>query len=412
MTSANENRTRYPGIYEYTIGEGDHTEIRFLYRIRDREGRGIKKRGFTSMSRAREARSEVEAEIRSGSYAATASGRVTVSECWEHYRDAKKTRLKPSSLHSLERSWASYVQPRWGKTQVSKVSRRAVQQWATALTAGERVPTSEAARSRQTGGTRSASVVIRAVEVLRGALQVAVDDRRIAANPAKGVELPRKGKGKTGAARRYLARTDVRAVADACLRPSDRCLFLVLALGGLRWGEAVGLRVEDVDVTHGRLHVRRSVSQVGGVWHETEPKTWERRSVPIPRHLADELYGLIADRPGDELVFPSPQNPASFRTLPRHVAADAPGRPQWLQAALGRAGVPYLSPHDLRHTAASLAVQSGASVKAVQRMLGHESASMTLDVYSDLFDSDLDEVAQRADAAWEELEGALADTPA
>lgn len=55
--------------------------------------------------------------------------------------------------------------------------------------------------------------------------------------------------------------------------------------------------------------------------------------------------------------------------------------------------------HDLRHTAASLAVSSGANVKAVQRMLGHASAAMTLDVYSDLFDDDLDAVADRLDQA-------------
>ena len=57
----------------------------------------------------------------------------------------------------------------------------------------------------------------------------------------------------------------------------------------------------------------------------------------------------------------------------------------------------YLSPHDLRHTAASLAVQSVASVKAVQRMLGHASAVMTLDVYAHRFDSDLEDGAARMD---------------
>ncbi|MBA3719445.1 MAG: tyrosine-type recombinase/integrase, partial [Nocardioidaceae bacterium] len=57
------------------------------------------------------------------------------------------------------------------------------------------------------------------------------------------------------------------------------------------------------------------------------------------------------------------------------------------------------TPHDLRHTAASLAVAAGANVKAVQRMLGHASAAMTLDVYSGLLDDDLDGVAERLDAA-------------
>jgi integrase len=58
-----------------------------------------------------------------------------------------------------------------------------------------------------------------------------------------------------------------------------------------------------------------------------------------------------------------------------------------------------LSPHELRHTAASLAVSAGANVKAVQPMLGHASAAMTLDIYAELFDTDLDAVADRLDAA-------------
>jgi integrase len=58
-----------------------------------------------------------------------------------------------------------------------------------------------------------------------------------------------------------------------------------------------------------------------------------------------------------------------------------------------------MTPHDLRHTAASLAVQAGANVKAVQLMLGHASAAMTLDVYAGLFGDDLDAVADRLDEA-------------
>jgi integrase len=57
--------------------------------------------------------------------------------------------------------------------------------------------------------------------------------------------------------------------------------------------------------------------------------------------------------------------------------------------------------HDLRHTAASLAISAGANVKAVQRMLAHASAAMTLDVYSDLFDDDLNAVSDRLDKAYQ-----------
>ena len=61
--------------------------------------------------------------------------------------------------------------------------------------------------------------------------------------------------------------------------------------------------------------------------------------------------------------------------------------------------MPRVTPHDLRHTAASLAISAGANVKAVQRMLGHASAAMTLDRYADLFEDDLEGVAQALDAA-------------
>ena len=79
-------------------------------------------------------------------------------------------------------------------------------------------------------------------------------------------------------------------------------------------------------------------------------------------------------------------------------------RPRVFAPAVSRAQkadptFPTITPHDLRHTAASLAVSSGANVKAVQTMLGHASAVLTLDTYSDLFPDDLDAVAAHLDEA-------------
>jgi integrase len=65
----------------------------------------------------------------------------------------------------------------------------------------------------------------------------------------------------------------------------------------------------------------------------------------------------------------------------------------WFTAAVKRSGVQKITPHDLRHTCASLVVSAGVNVLALQRMLGHASAKMTLDTYADLFDDDLDAVA-------------------
>ena len=71
----------------------------------------------------------------------------------------------------------------------------------------------------------------------------------------------------------------------------------------------------------------------------------------------------------------------------------------WLDDAANLIGQDGLTPHELRHTASTLAISAGANVKAVQRMLGHASAAVTLDVYSDLFDDDLDAVSVALDEA-------------
>ena len=74
-------------------------------------------------------------------------------------------------------------------------------------------------------------------------------------------------------------------------------------------------------------------------------------------------------------------------------------RRYWFNDAAAEIGIPGLTPHELRHTCASLAVSVGANVKALQKMLGHASAAITLDVYADLFDEDLDDVARALNTA-------------
>ena len=88
--------------------------------------------------------------------------------------------------------------------------------------------------------------------------------------------------------------------------------------------------------------------------------------------------------------------------IARQQVPSAPGQHRHLpllDVAATAIGLKGLTPHELRHIAASLAVSAGANVKAVQRMLGHASAAVTLDVYADLFDDDLDSVATALDQA-------------
>lgn len=162
--------------------------------------------------------------------------------------------------------------------------------------------------------------------------------------------------------------------------------MFTLAYCGLRCAEAAALRVRDVDLLRRRLSVVRAVAEVGGRFVVGAPKAHHHRSVPIPAFLADELASEFAGRGADDLAFPAPKG-GMLRNLTF--------RRGWFDQAAAEIGLAGLTPHELRHTAASLAVSAGATVKAVQRMLGHASAAMTLGVYAGPFSDDLDVVADR-----------------
>jgi integrase len=164
---------------------------------------------------------------------------------------------------------------------------------------------------------------------------------------------------------------------------------MVLAYCGLRWSELAALRAEHVDLLRRRLNICEAVTEInGGPLAWGTPKSHEARSVPLPRFLVDELAAHLAGRGKRDLL---------FTTVNGEVLRNRNARRSWFDRAAAAIGQAGFTPHELRHTAASLAVSSGANVKAVQRMLGHASAAMTLDIYADLFDSDLDAVADRLD---------------
>jgi integrase len=167
---------------------------------------------------------------------------------------------------------------------------------------------------------------------------------------------------------------------------------LVLTLGytGLRWGEAAALRVHSVDLDRGRLNITAAASEVNGKIVFGSPKSHQARWLPVPAFLLDELRAEVADREPDELLFRSPQGAVMRATSFRR---------GYFDLAAAEAGVPGFVPHELWHTAASLAIAAGATVKSVQRMLGHASATLTLDRYGHLFPDELDGVASRLDEA-------------
>lgn len=268
--------------------------------------------------------------------------------------------------------WGSRVGPLWGNVAVSYVKSTAIRRWVSSMADdGVGAPTIENAFS-----------------LLRQVLGAAVEDHRIPRNPCDGVRLPKRKHADRG----YLSHAQVAALAAALERQPE--VVRLLAYTGLRWGEMAALRVCDFDVLRRRINVSHSVTESGGLVWRT-PKTWERRSVPFPAELTDELAALMVGKARDALVFTDMRGGVLRNSNWRaRVFAPAVAKCQAADHAF-----PTITPHDLRHTAASLAVSAGANVKAVQRMLGHAKASMTLDVYADLFDEDLDRVADRLGAA-------------
>lgn len=281
------------------------------------------------------------------------------------------------------------MEPRWASTPVGAIVPSAVEQWVRELGAGTSVTSKSDGKtvSAKDAKPRSATVVLRALGVLAGVLDTAVKDGRIPKNVARGAgNLPRK---ETKKIRRYLTHAEVVRFAGATASPAQATLVVLLGYTGLRWGEAIGLRVRDLNMLRRRVHVNQAAVEVDGVIRVGPPKNWEKRAVPFPPFLAEPLARLCEGKAPDDLVF----SDAAGAFLRRPKTSE--GTSSWFLSALTEAGIERLTPHDLRHTAASLAISSGAHVKAVQRMLGHKSAAMTLDTYADLFEDDLDAVAQR-----------------
>jgi integrase len=122
------------------------------------------------------------------------------------------------------------------------------------------------------------------------------------------------------------------------------------------------------------------------------PKTHETRSVPVPAFLLEKIMLASKGKAPEDLLFGF----ANIHLLRPHTWHGRFARAVDASRAVD-ATFPKVTIHDLRHAAASLTISAGANVKAVQRMLGHASAAMTLDTYAHLFDDDLNAVSDRLD---------------
>lgn len=353
-------------IEAYTVLAGRRYRVRY----RDPEHHSREKNGFVRRRDAEDYLANVTVASNRGDYVDPRSAQVTVGELGAEWI-ANQTHLKESTYTTVEIAWRVHIEPTWGSRRIGDIRHSEVQAWLTRFGAGN-------------GKQRSATVVLRAHGVLAGILDVAVSDRRIASNPARGVKLPRK----TPKRRVYLTPSQIELLAKQAGQHST--LVNTLAYTGVRWGEAVGLRISAIDFTRRRMLIEENAVKIGGRVVVGTTKTHERRSVSFPEFLLEPLKVACAGKSRDQLVFG--KGTAHLRT-PKSGQG-------WFWSAVKKCqkidpGFPTVTPHDLRHAAASMAISAQANPKAVQRMLGHASAAMTLDTYADLFEDDLDAVSAR-----------------
>ena len=309
------------------------------------------------------------------------AGKITVaewSEVWLH----GLTEAKPKTVAGYESLLRSRVLPEFGELQLRAVTTARIRGWMTDMAKEDLSP----ARIRQ------------ARQVVNQMYEQAVDDGLVVRNPTAQVKAP------TVRRRRqlFLSAPEVARLADTCEARQEGAGVMVrfLAYSGLRWGEMVALRRSSVTRNGRRVRVKEAATEISGKLEFGTPKSHQARNVILPAFVSARLASHIEGMPKEALVFTAPLGgplrTSNFRRSVWTPACEESGMPEGLLI------------HDLRDSAASLMISAGASIKAVQRQLGHSSASMTLDTYGSLFESDLEELADRLDEKFATADKTLA----
>lgn len=346
-----------------------------VWRVRWREypGGPQKTKSFRRKVDADEWRTSVEHQLRAGAYVDPAAGKVLLSDWWTRWYDTRSD-LRASTEARNDVYWRIHIEPVLGSVPLAAIDRPMLRSWVAGMVAGGMAPRS----------------VRKAVQLVRQALQVAVEDRVITSNPADRLRgLPKVATSEA----RFCTPAELGRLVGAV---DERYRVMVLAAGwsGLRLGELCGLRAQSVDIAGRRLEVVETIGEVKGqIVHQAYGKTGAaRRIVPLPAHVVDELGSHVEHLDGGDLVFTAPEGGPIRRSLfhariwqPATVAAGLGKRvPAPTPARKNRTLYEGLRIHDLRHTAVSLWIQAGADLTQLKRWAGHESVATLIDTYGHL----------------------------
>ena len=335
----------------------------------------IKSRTFRLKKDAQRFLIEMESKKNEGTYLDPNLGKMRLSEFWDYFIRTSGSGLAESTRALYSMQARRYILPHLGDFQLRAITKPKVKEFLADLQAAGL-------------GTPSINSVHR---LLRRVLAVAVEDGRIAVNPASRVQAPKTTKGEM----HYLTAKEVSSLADQ-VEQRYRTLVYFLAFTGTRIGEAAALRRKNVDLLKRQAHIVEASKEVGGKLYLGATKTEKSRTVFLPTFLADMLAKHI-----EEFVDPKNKDALVFTTSTGSTVRQTGFRRRTFKPAAARAGLTAgLRPHDLRHTAVALAIEAGWHPKKIQEMLGHSSIEVTLGTYGHLFSTLHSEGADQLDALY------------
>lgn len=359
------------------------------------ERRQQETRGFKTEDAAKEALNAVLGKLQEGSYVEPA--KITLSEHLDKWLLGIRPSVKPSTLLSYQMHVDRHLKPGLGSYRIQKLTPAMLKVFYANLAIEPRKPVEQPKRKAKPEANQkpeakeqtkalpplSALTIKKIHATLHKALGDAVESDLIPRNPAErakpaGVGATAKPEMKTWTAEQLQA--FLVSTKETRLYP----LWLALATTGMRRGEALGLRWEDVDVEKSRLSIRQNRVSVGYKVEIGNPKTGRGRSVSLDPLTVAVLKDVRKRQLEEKMEWQKAGYVDSGYVFRREDGA--PLHPdlvsQSFERAVKRSGQPRIRLHDLRHTHATLALQAGIHPKVVSERLGHASITITLDVYS------------------------------
>ena len=297
----------------------------------------------------------------------TKAKKYTVGEWMDiWFENYAKVKVRPSSHQTYRGYIDNHIKPNIGKIPLGELTSLDLQKFYKKLLSSGRV---ERIESKKQSKGLSPKTVRNLHQIIASAMKLAKEQKLILSDPTEGCALPK-------VEHREMKTLPVEQLASFLREAKESGVFelyYVELATGLRRGELLGLKWEDLDLDRGDLRVRRQIARINGEVVEAPPKTKNAyRTLPLAKDTIDVLDQQKKKVGSSPWVFPGPTGGPMSPDSVLHM----------LHRVLKRAGLPGVRFHDLRHTFATLALQNGVDVKTVSGMLGHYSAGFTPDTYA------------------------------